>query len=81
MVSVRDHVLESRVHRWIAAVSAVPGGWEPVSLARRHRPSPAHPGLFVVGDYLFDSTLNGVFDSAEYAAAGVTMELDRGAAA
>ena len=24
-----------------------------------------HPGMFVVGDYLFDSTLNGVLDSAD----------------
>ena len=32
----------------------------------RHRPEPVeHPGLFVVGDYLFDSTLNGVKDSAD----------------
>ena len=27
-----------------------------------------YPRLFVVGDYLFDSTLNGVLDSADYAA-------------
>jgi hypothetical protein len=26
------------------------------------------PDLFVVGDYLFDSTLNGVLDSADYVA-------------
>ncbi len=25
-----------------------------------------HPNLFLVGDYLYDSTLNGVLDSAEY---------------
>ena len=25
-----------------------------------------HPNLFVVGDYLFDSTLNGVLDSADH---------------
>ncbi len=30
-----------------------------------------HPGLFVVGDYLFDSTINGVFHSAN-TAAGLT---------
>jgi hypothetical protein len=36
---------------------------EPVA---RHRPEPTqHPRLFVVGDYLFDSTLNGVLDSAD----------------
>ncbi len=62
-------VEESRVHRWIGAVSALPGGLNPRTLDRRHRPDPAgHPHLFVVGDYLFDSTLNGVLDSAEYVA-------------
>ena len=31
----------------------------------RHYPDVAgHPDLYVVGDYLFDSTLNGVLDSA-----------------
>ena len=60
---------ESRVHRWIGAVSALPGGLHPRTLDRRHRPDPTgHPTLFVVGDYLFDSTLNGVLDSAEYVA-------------
>ncbi len=61
--------VESRVHHWIGAVNALPGGLNPRSLDRRHRPDPAgHPHLFVVGDYLFDSTLNGVLDSAEYVA-------------
>ena len=61
--------LEGRVHRWVGAVNAVPGGFNPRSLDRRHRPEPVdHPRLFVVGDYLFDSTLNGVLDSAEYVA-------------
>ena len=33
-----------------------------------HQPEPAeHPGLVVVGDYLFDSTLNGVLRSAQIA--------------
>ena len=61
-------VLEARVHRWVGAVSAAPGGWKPLPVDRRHRPSPAHPNLFVVGDYLFDSTLNGVLDSADHVA-------------
>ena len=61
--------LEGRVHRWIGAVSGMPGGRTPLPVARRHRPEPLeHPALFVVGDYLFDSTLNGVLDSAEYVA-------------
>ena len=34
----------------------------------QQRPEPhEHPGFVVVGDYLFDSTLNGVLDSAEAA--------------
>jgi len=32
----------------------------------RHQPAPeSDPNIFLVGDYLFDSTLNGVFDSAD----------------
>ncbi len=71
----RDCVLETRVHRWIGAVNAVPGGWKPLPVAARHRPAPAEPAFFVVGDYLFDSTLNGVLDSAEYVAGWVAAEL------
>lgn len=65
----RDSFLEGRVHRWVGAVNAMPGGVEYHSLDQRHRPEACdHPNLLVVGDYLFDSTLNGVFDSATYAA-------------
>ena len=61
--------LEGRVHRWIGAVNAIPGGLRPRSLDLRHQPEPVnHPNFFVVGDYLFDSTLNGVLDSANYVA-------------
>lgn len=67
--SGRKHVIEAHVHRWLGAVNAIPGGRSPISLDRRHQPEPLdHPNLFVVGDYLFDSTLNGVLDSAEYVA-------------
>lgn len=67
--SARRGVLESRVHRWLGAVSAVPGGLTTLPMDQRHRPEPVeHPHLFVVGDYLFDSTLNGVLDSAEHVA-------------
>ena len=73
---LRGRVLETRVRRWQAAVSAVPGGWEPLSVDRRHRPCPdTHPNLFVVGDYLYDATLNGVLDSAEHVAGWVAAEL------
>jgi SAM-dependent methyltransferase len=64
----KDMLLDRRVHRWVATVSAIPGG-VPVRPRRlNHYPDPIHaPGLVVVGDYLFDATLNGVMDSAEVA--------------
>jgi hypothetical protein len=54
----------------------MPGGSPPESIERRHRPDPlGHPNLFTVGDYLFDSTLNGVLDSATYVAQGLAAEM------
>ncbi|MCA8988853.1 MAG: FAD-dependent oxidoreductase [Planctomycetaceae bacterium] len=68
--------LEGKVHRWEAAVNAMPGGEVPQSLDRRHQPEPhQHPTLFFVGDYLFDSTLNGVIDSAEYVVSWIASEI------
>jgi monoamine oxidase len=68
--------VEGQVHRWIGAVNAIPGGVVPRSLDRRHQPeSREHPNLFLVGDYLFDSTLNGVFDSAQYVAAWIAAQM------
>jgi hypothetical protein len=76
LAGLRHRLRDSRVHRWIGAVSGLPGGWIPRAVDRRHRPAAAtHPGLFVVGDYLFDSTLNGVLDSAEHVAGWVAAEL------
>ncbi len=72
----RAHFLEGRVHRWIDSVNGMPGGAVPESLDRRHRPEPLeHPNLFLVGDYLFDSTLNGVLDSATYVARALAAEM------
>ena len=77
--SGRARVLEARVHRWTGAVSALPGGWSAMPIERRHRPDPdAHPGLFLVGDYLYDSTLNGVLDSAERVAEWIAAGLADG---
>ena len=73
----RELLMEGRVHRWIGSVSALPGGERPTRLDLRHQPEPVdHPGLFVVGDYLFDSTLNGVLDSATCVAEWVAAELE-----
>lgn len=73
----RRHFLEARIHRWTGAVSALPGGLVAKKLDRRHQPEPIeHPGLFVVGDYLFDSTLNGVLDSAQYVAGWLASEME-----
>jgi hypothetical protein len=69
-----DHVLEARVHRWQGAVNGVPGGWQPLPVDRRHRPAAGYPNLFVVGDYLYDTTLNGVLDSAEHVAGWLAAE-------
>ena len=78
----RELLLEGRVHRWIGEVSAWPGGVPALPLDARHQPSPAaFPNLFVVGDYLFDSTLNGVLDSASYVADWLASELNSTSAA
>ena len=61
-----ERVVEARVTRWIGAVNAQPGGWPPRNPAVNHIPSPqSHPHVFVVGDYLYDATVNGVMDSAD----------------
>lgn len=58
--------LEGRVHRWANAVNGRPGGFPAREPDSRHVPDPeGSPEFFVVGDYLFDATLNGVLDSAD----------------
>jgi hypothetical protein len=43
-----------------------------------HRPEPKeHPGIVVVGDYLFDSTLNGLLDSSDAATDIILTEMMR----
>lgn len=64
---------EAKIHRWLGAVSAQPGGFQQRQNDAKHCPDiAACPHLLVVGDYLFDSTLNGVLDSADYAAGWIT---------
>ena len=65
----RPLVLESRVHRYAGAVNGLPGGRPLRETDSRHLPEPTqHNRLFVVGDYLFDSTINGCVDSADVVA-------------
>src|SRR5262249_23970936 len=65
----REHFLEGRVHRWVGTVNGLPAGRPAREPDSRHVPEPVeHPWLFVVGDYLFDSTINGVLDSADVVA-------------
>jgi monoamine oxidase/SAM-dependent methyltransferase len=74
----KKHLLEGRVHRWLSSVNAIPGG-VPVRGAREnHLPEPeGHPGLFCTGDYLYDSTLNGLLDSTDIASDLAVTELTR----
>jgi monoamine oxidase/SAM-dependent methyltransferase len=64
----QDHLLEVKVHRWISSVNTIPGGAPVRDALTNHLPEPKeNAGVVVVGDYLFDSTLNGLFDSADMA--------------
>jgi monoamine oxidase len=61
----QDNFIESRVERYIGAINAQPGSWPAEELIGEHEPEPLqHPGLFIVGDFLFDSTLNAALISA-----------------
>ena len=74
--SGRERLIEGRVHRWAGSVNGLPGGRPMRAPEVRHRPEPIeHPKLFVVGDYLFDSTVNGVLDSAELVADRIVEEV------
>ncbi len=74
----REHFLEGKVHRWMSSVNAIPGGLPVRDVLTNHRPEPKeHPGFVVVGDYLFDSTLNGLLDSSDAATDIVVTELMR----
>jgi protoporphyrinogen oxidase/SAM-dependent methyltransferase len=74
----RALALEGKVQRWVGTLNGLPGGNPTHELRQRHVPAPdTHPGLIMVGDYLFDSTLNGVRDSADYATDLILTELRR----
>ncbi len=66
MQEARGLLVDRRIHRWMASVNALPGGSPQRSRLVNHQPDSAHlPGLYAVGDYMFDATLNGVLDSAD----------------
>jgi monoamine oxidase len=68
--NARNMLLEGRVHRWVGSVNGLPSGYPALKPELGHMPDrERNPRVLVVGDYLFDSTLNGVFDSAELAVA------------
>jgi protoporphyrinogen oxidase/SAM-dependent methyltransferase len=74
----RAHFLEGKTYRWLSSVSALPGGLPARDVMTNHRPDPGqHPGLVLVGDYLFDSTLNGLLDSSDAATDIVLSEMMR----
>ncbi len=74
----REHFVEGKIHRWLSSVNAIPGGLPVRDVATNHRPEPKeHPGLILVGDYLFDSTLNGLLDSSDAATDIVVTETMR----
>ena len=76
--NARDHFMEGKIHRWLSSVNALPGGLPARDVMTNHRPEPKqHPGLVVVGDYLFDSTLNGLLDSSDAATDIVVTEMMR----
>jgi hypothetical protein len=64
----KELLLDRRVHRWVGSVSSVPGGMPVRPRGINHRPQPVGAArLVMVGDYMFDATVNGVLDSAEVA--------------
>lgn len=68
LAEARDLIVDRRIHRWMASVNAIPGGPTVRPRAENHRPDPKRlPGVLMVGDYMFDATLNGVLDSADAA--------------
>ena len=74
----RAHFVEGKTHRWLSSVNALPGGMPARDVMTNHRPEPKqHPGLVVVGDYLFDSTLNGLLDSSDAATDIIVTEMMR----
>jgi len=74
----RPHFVEGKIHRWLSSVNCIPGGLPVRDVMTNHRPEPhEHSGLVLVGDYLFDSTLNGLLDSSDVATDIITTEMTK----
>jgi len=74
----KKYFIEGHVHRWIGTVSGQPGGHPILDVKEKHIPAPKkHPKFIIVGDYLFDSTLNGLLDSADFATTTLLETLDK----
>jgi protoporphyrinogen oxidase/SAM-dependent methyltransferase len=59
--------MDARVQRWVGTISGLPGAHPAPELRERHQPDgKVLPNLYLVGDYLFDSTVNGAYDSANF---------------
>jgi len=64
----RQALLEARVDAYAGSINAQPGGWPVEELRQEHQPEPeSYPGVFLVCDCLFDSTLNAALISANTA--------------
>ncbi|MEI8144015.1 MAG: FAD-dependent oxidoreductase [Alphaproteobacteria bacterium] len=64
----KKQLMEGKVQRWVGAISGLPGGNPQQELRLRHEPdAKTMPNFYFVGDYLFDSTVNGAYDSANFA--------------
>jgi monoamine oxidase len=74
----RVHFSQGRTHRWLSSVNALPGGSPVRDVMTNHIPEPKeHGGIILTGDYMFDSTVNGLLDSTEIATEIVISELTK----
>ena len=61
----KSELVEAQVDRYAGSLNAQPGGWPAKNLKEEHVPDPEeNPGVFLIGDFLFDSTLNACLISA-----------------
>ena len=82
MVNAEGQFIEGHVNRWIGTVNALPGGATSLPMTLRHQPDQERlAGLYFVGDYMHDTTLNGALDSAEYVAGYISVALAEGQSA